>query len=400
MQRWQYKYKFSFFLHTALFFASVFSGVWGLFAENTPVKNVSADNPSVEKPLVEGRDFVFVTHDGGAGGFEAFPDVARMNDGRLLCVFYDGYGHIAWPDEKIFKTGGRISGCVSSDEGKTWSAPFVVYDSPFDNRDPSITALADGTLLCCFFSLEKTNQRPESYRKLGTWFIRSGDNGQSWSEPSLISDRYWVSSPVRVLSNGRWILGLYSEAPDWLAVTAFSDDAGEHWNFSIIPPSDELLVDAETDVIERKDGTLLAVLRHREGERPMVRSVSTDGGATWGEPQSMGFSGHCPYLFRESGGAILLATRTASEGRALPHKGIEFSTTTLRVSLDEGETWSAPITVDRFLGAYPSMVSLQDGSVLIVYYEENGSMDPSNVRARKFRLDGGQVHWENIQRGP
>ena len=48
------------------------------------------------------------------------------------------------------------------------------------------------------------------------------------------------------------------------------------------------------------------------------------------------------------------------------------------------------MAVDSVIGAYPSMVSLKDGSVLTVYYEEGGG---SNIRARKFRIEKDQVHW-------
>ena len=54
----------------------------------------SADEPSGAPELTEGVDYVCVTHDGGAGAYEAFPDVVRLKDGRLFCVFYDGYGHV------------------------------------------------------------------------------------------------------------------------------------------------------------------------------------------------------------------------------------------------------------------------------------------------------------------
>ena len=64
--------------------------------------------------------FVYVCEDAGAGGYEAFPDVCRLNDGRLMCVFYAGYGHVALPNEQLPR-GGRISYCLSSDEGRTWS---------------------------------------------------------------------------------------------------------------------------------------------------------------------------------------------------------------------------------------------------------------------------------------
>ena len=190
----------------------------------------------VSGELVEGQDFVFVTHDGGAGGYEAFPDVCRLKDGRLFCVFYDGYGHIAFPNAEIFKTGGRISGCYSSDEGKTWSNPFVIFDSPFDDRDPSLTVLDDGTLLCAFFILDKPTDPKTSYRKLGSWFIRSKDGGISWSEPTPISDRFWGSSPIRVLKDGRWIVGLYNQYPERKPAVGISDDRERIGRLSLSPP--------------------------------------------------------------------------------------------------------------------------------------------------------------------
>lgn len=343
----------------------------------------------VDVPDTDGDDFVFVTTDAGAGGYEAFPDVCRLADGRLFCVFYDGYGHIAWPDANIFKTGGRVSGCYSEDEGKTWSEPFVVFDSPFDDRDPSVTMLEDGTVLCTFFLLDKPVNPGTGYRKLGTWFIRSADGGATWSEPTPISDRYWVSSPIRVLENGRWIVGLYGEEPDWEAVVAISDDQGNSWR-PVVIPTGNLMVDAETDVIQRSDGSLLAFMRHREGQGPlpMAWSVSYDNGNTWQQAESAGFSGHCPYLYKTPEGVFVLGTRTGPT----PIEGYNVvpSSTTIRISFDEGRTWSVPETVDYHTGAYPSMVTLKDGSTLIVYYEEG---DGSNIRARRFRIENNRIRW-------
>ena len=47
---------------------------------------------------------VTICSDGGAGAYEAFPDVARITtpDGqsRLMCVFYAGYTHVSLPNAK------------------------------------------------------------------------------------------------------------------------------------------------------------------------------------------------------------------------------------------------------------------------------------------------------------
>ena len=54
--------------------------------------------------------------------YQAFPDVCRLKNGDLLCVFYAGYNHISLPTDSL-PNGGRICMVRSSDEGRTWSAP-------------------------------------------------------------------------------------------------------------------------------------------------------------------------------------------------------------------------------------------------------------------------------------
>jgi hypothetical protein len=67
--------------------------------------------------------------------------------------------------------------------------------------------------------------------------------------------------------------------------------------------------------------------------------------------------------------------------------------TSLHYSLDECQTWSDNVLVDDFIGAYPSMVNLKDGSVLIVYYEEG---ERSSIRARRFRATKSGVEWLTV----
>ncbi|MDO5552207.1 MAG: sialidase family protein [Planctomycetia bacterium] len=341
--------------------------------------------------LVEGKDFVYVARDGGAGGYEAFPDVARLADGRLLCVFYDGDGHVAFPSDSL-PNGGRVSGCFSEDEGKTWSEPFVVFDSPFDDRDPGVTVTEDGTILVNFFLLDNPVRPHTWYRKLGTWYVQSTDGGKTWSRVYPVSDNFFVSSPIRILRDGRWAVGLYNEEPNYEAAVAVSDDQGKSWKTVVIPTGD-LQVDAETDVVELSDGSLLALMRNREGKNPMAWSRSSDRGETWTVGESTGFTGHCPYLHLTPDGTLVMAIRTPPEERTISYEGIIYSSTTLRLSPDEGKTWGPPTLVDRFLGAYPSLVNLKDGTTLIVYYEEGRG---SSIRARKFHVNNGNVEWDTF----
>ncbi|MDO5554580.1 MAG: sialidase family protein [Planctomycetia bacterium] len=322
---------------------------------------VADDKPRIDVP----EEFVYVCQDGGAGGYEAFPDVCRLADGRLLAVFYAGYAHISFPNEKL-PNGGRVSGCWSSDEGKTWSEPVTMIDTPIDDRDPSLTQLADGRLLLNFFTYEEI----DNVITIKTYIAESTDGGQSWSEPRKLFENYPCTSPIRVLSDGTLVFPLYDDinGQETRGAVSLSNDGGKTWSDPINIPNGGIILDAETDVIELKNGDLWAIQR-----RAMAWSVSHDKGKTWSASEKLGFPGHCPYLLRVKDDIILLATRCH-----------EAATTNIYASRDECKTWSEAFVVDKCMGAYPSMVTLNDGSVLIAYYEEGYR---SSIRAKRVTVN-------------
>ncbi len=300
-----------------------------------------------------------------------------MADGRLICVFYAGYGHVAMPNKNLPK-GGRISYCISADEGRTWSPAETLFDGPNDDRDPSIVQLKDGRLICNFFTLKADPDKKPPWTGLGSWMVTSGDGGKTWeTEPQRIAEGYYCSAPIRELADGRLILGLYKELPDSAtgAVT-ISGDGGRTWDAPIDIPNGGMRLDAETDTIALTNGDIFAALRGRDIS---AWSISTDGGQSWSVAKQFGFPGHCHYLHRAPGDIILMAHRLPS--------------TSLHYSLDEGQTWSENIVVDKVGGAYPSMVTLKDDTILIVYYEEG---DRSSIRAKRFRATPSGIEWLSL----
>jgi len=308
---------------------------------------------------------VVVCEDAGAGGYEAFPDVCRLKDGRLLAVFYAGYGHVSRPNARLPK-GGRVCGCFSADEGRTWGEPFVVVDLDEDDRDPSVTQLPDGTLLCNFFQ----------GREVGRVFVvRSTDGGKTWDakpvvvEPPPGLDKIYCSTRIFRLPDSTLLLPVYGRTKgvkNYASAFIRSTDGGKTWGDGALVRDDRShsYGHCEPAVERLPDGKLVCHLRPC-----MCQTESTDNGRTWTPPHRLGFRGDAPDLLLTSGGVLLSAHR---------HPG-----TSLHYSLDGGKTWSENVRLDVVGGAYPSLVERTDGTVLCVYYEEGRG---SNIRACRLRV--------------
>ena len=116
-----------------------------------------------------------------AGGYAAFPDVCRLPNGELFCVFYSGYGHVSTPSAKWPK-GGRIMAVRSSDNGQIWSRPFVVIDTDQDDRDPSVASSKMGRSsstglrsskaeLRSYLLARRTKEKPGVSRSSSPWIL-------------------------------------------------------------------------------------------------------------------------------------------------------------------------------------------------------------------------------------
>jgi len=340
----------------------------------TILRPVEAAEPS--------RNYVVICRDAGAGGYEAFPDVCRTRDGELLCVFYAGFGHVSLPSYgpggKLPATcpnAGRISLVRSRDNGKTWSKPTIVVDTPRDDRDPSIVQLRDGTLVCNYFS-HQPGPGGKGFQFVHSALVRSTDGGRTWSEEQPLFKQWACSSPIRILSDGRLALPLYyvgsgrSKGKNYGGIS-FSTDNAQTWSEPIAIGKDgPIELDAEPDIVELPGGVLLAGLRATYGGKSAAFSWSRDGGRTWSTPAAFNFLAQSIYFLRTSKGILLMGHR---------HPG-----TSLHYSLDDGKTWSENAQLDSAGGAYPSMAELPDGTIFCAYYEEGPQSD---IRGMRFSAD-------------
>nr|MBC8868968.1 exo-alpha-sialidase [Planctomycetota bacterium] len=166
----------------------------------------------------DGATFRKITDTGPWGDYEAFPDVCRVANGDLYVVFYAGYGHVSNPRADLPR-GGAVYGLRSSDEGKTWSDPILVVDSPEDDRDPHVARLDNGDLLVSFFDSVYYTEDGKKKRRAQTYVVRSTDGGATWGDPRVVTTPYkdesgigrriFVSGPVAQLKGSHVVLPIY-----------------------------------------------------------------------------------------------------------------------------------------------------------------------------------------------
>src|SRR5262245_15146824 len=138
-----------------------------------------------------------------------FPVALRLQDGRIAVVLRGGAGHVG--------VQGRLGIVFSADEGKTWTTPAVVVDSPADDRNPALGQARDGTLIVRYWRMANYDEQGRYNPKLGkpttTWVTRSRDGGKtrSASEPIDISDIGWGSPYGRILTlpDGALLMPVY-----------------------------------------------------------------------------------------------------------------------------------------------------------------------------------------------
>lgn len=345
-------------------------------------------------------------------GYQGWPSVARMDDGTLA-VSFSGFRM-----QHVCPFGKTVMN-ISPDDGKTWSPPMIVNDTPMDDRDSGIVNLGGKRMLVTWFSHPAEVMENDYYegmtgglteyaniikaqiasyklltpeqRKGGSFLKISENGGYTWSETIRVP----VSAPhgPSVMRDGSLLyLGKehYSygvQLPN--SIAAYRSDDGykwEHLSDIEIPEGCSVHNFHEPHVVELPNGRLLGMIRAQNSPVyhgfTMYSCFSDDKGKSWTTPTSLDVSGSPPHLLVHSSGAIICVF-----GRREPQFG-EYAI----VSYDNGETWTDEYCIDGNADCgdlgYPASVELPDGSIYTVYYQRYGDDKKTSILGTRWKLKG------------
>jgi photosystem II stability/assembly factor-like uncharacterized protein len=340
----------------------------------------------------------------GFGGFVGWESPVRLKDGTWIVGFNAGYWHaspptplqysaktlaeyraMGLPADIVAPTGGRAMVIRSTDEGRTWSRPETLIDTPVDDRHPAFVQLRDGTVVCSFFTYpgEPRDGDPGKDPAMAArvWFTRSTDGGRTWEQtprrletPFLYDEMdgpflHLKDDSIVVAVNGRPATGRPDQAGFFR-----STNNGRTWSLLSTIKADHDL--HEITVTALPDGRWVMMARP-EGDI----AWSGDRGRTWTAPVTFGMRLYAPSLQVLRDGTLVCLH--GSYGA--PGLRVIFST-------DGGATWIAPSKTHGFLVdnayGYGKAMELSDGSLFLCYLATGGhrTVDAQQNAIRCIRL--------------
>jgi sialidase-1 len=294
----------------------------------------------------------------------------------------------------------------STDDGKTWSEPQSIAHvegpkrkNPFalrmKNVDPSDVTYNNPVLIAdrdgsvhMLFCLE--------YERC--FYQRSEDDGLSWSKPVEVTgtfDAFKKDYAWKVLATGpNHSIQLKTGrlvVPVWLSTgeggnahrpsvtaTIYSDDRGKTWKAGdiAVPCTEEWNNPNETVAIELTDGRVMLNVRSESKANRRLVVTSPDGATNWSTPrfddglvEPICMAGIVRY--NHGGQSLILFSNPhnleRAKGKAEPGGFRDRKNVSIKLSRDEGQSWSVNKQLEDGPSAYSDLAVTKAGTILCFY---------------------------------
>lgn len=316
-----------------------------------------------------------------------------LRDGRLMLVWCEYY--VSRPS-MLYRTAYdgpgsgdeapcRISARISAD-GRSWSPRMTLQDNLGANnvKQPNLVRCQNGDIVLLFTSWNMAAQERSIHYK------RSTDEGETWSAVKqltppggayiLDAGRIFTHSSGRIILPAYWSPEIWTPQERYEAFAFYSDDDAMTWQTSsnrIAMPQRGAM---EPTVVERKDGSLFAVLRSTVGY--LFQAESKDRGATWSAATQTALTSPqaepCLRRIPSTGDLLLIWCNTLPYSITTPGSkasGRPRNPLACALSRDEGKTWSKPKDIENREGydtAYPN-VYFRGDEAIVTFYQASAS---------------------------
>ncbi len=356
----------------------------------------------------------------GSGGFHTYriPAATVTTQGTVILVVEGRRNSDSDFDETTLL-------CVrSTDNGKTWTTPQVVWEERTPGGDVTIgnpTIVQDITTHRIWLAFTRNNER--------AFVTYSDDEAQSWANPSEISaevnpenwPRYWIgpghgTQLTQGPHQGRLIFPSYhiAESGAMRAHMIYSDDHGQTWvtgkpiehgdNIDLSQvtsnhdwwPQPIIWHGCECMAVETTDGRLYLTNRnHHMYRKSKSFSWSHNGGETWSPVE---LTSQIPGVSCQ---ASILRLPPSNQQNSQPRyliSSIEIPCVytppptkhrrklNLYVSDDECATWRQANVIEPGHAAYSDLVALPDGTILC-FYEGGEKSSYESIMLARFDQD-------------
>lgn len=388
------------------------------------------------EPLLEKSD-LFVA---GEGGYELYriPGIVVTKSGTVLayCEARKKAGGDWGPIDVLLRR--------SLDGGRTWlPAQQLVHvegelpinpvaaaqnlDKPGDNTVNNPVAIVDHETGAVHFLYCLEYMRCFS--------MRSDDDGASWSAPVEITGTFDEFRPqynwaviatgpghgiqlTRGPHSGRLVVpvwlslgtGGHAHRPS-VAATIYSDDHGRTWQRGeiAVPDTPQFVNPNETVVVQLADGRVMLNSRSESERHRRLVTTGPDGASNWTQPQfheallePICMAGIARVRLPAANLPGLIAfsnphNLSRRDGNEIPGRSRDRVNLSIKLSEDEGRTWTTNRTLEESFSGYSDLAALPDGTILCFY--ERGSTDGENSY-RTGRLTVARFNPQWVRREP
>ncbi len=305
----------------------------------------------------------------GVNGYR-IPALVTAKDGTLVAAIDERVPHNG---DLVHSDDINIAVKLSKNNGKTWSKEKIIVDFPHGQSasDPSMILDEKTGHIYMFYNFM---DRKKEHNVYYFHMVVSKNNGRTWSKPKDITDQ--ISKPewkkdFKFLTSGR---GFYTS--DGLMVHTlvrvgkdlylfYSDDNGKSWKLMETPikPADE------SKFIELSDGRWMVNSRVN-GRKDRTIHISEDKGKTWKTHYDSA-------LLDPACNASII--RYSSKAAGDDKDRLIFSNAnstkrenlTVRISYDEGKTWSKGKTIYAGSSAYSTLTKLENGDIGVLFEKDD-----------------------------